>query len=266
MKGFKMQPILPGQGKVPYTPLPKKEPAYSGPIVVSRDEGIVEEHSYGKSIKLLCEETVGDDTFTLAERIYEPHKEPILVEKHDSEAVHILKGEGFYEAWPSNVPHERPITAPLQPGMEIITGQYIKHKITNTGTSPLIAIVTECHLDFPAYPHNYPAIFEPGKGNDIHQHDNRVEAFYVIQGPGAVVIADPDNTSTRELLVPERGAAYQPMYVYHRQFNPEKEGDSCYWIHSMVVYTHRGSRMPQVHIRQHELDGKTPLWEADSGL
>ena len=145
-------------------------------------------------------------------------------------------------------------------------GQYIKHRITNTGTFPLVAIVTECHLDFPAYPHNYPAIFEPGKGNDIHQHDNRVEAFYVIQGPGAVVIADPDNTSTRELLVPERGAAYQPMYVYHRQFNPQKEGDSCYWIHSMVVYTHRGSRMPQVHIRQHELDGKTPLWEADSGL
>ena len=93
-----MQPIFPGQGRVPYTPLPRKEPAYSGPIVVSRDEGIVEEHLYGKSIKILCEETVGDDTFTLAERIYEPHKEPILIEKHDSEAVHILEGEGMYEA------------------------------------------------------------------------------------------------------------------------------------------------------------------------
>lgn len=83
-----MQPILPGQGRVPYTPLPKKEPTYSGPIVVSRGEGIVEEQPYGKSIKLLCEETVGDDTFTLAERIYEPLKEPILVETHDSEALH----------------------------------------------------------------------------------------------------------------------------------------------------------------------------------
>ena len=48
----------------------------------------MEEQPYGKSIKLLCEETVGDDTFTLAERIYEPLKEPILVETHDSEALH----------------------------------------------------------------------------------------------------------------------------------------------------------------------------------
>ena len=44
-----MTPIFPGQGRVPYTPLPKKEPAYSGPIVVARDEGIalvlVEQHA-----------------------------------------------------------------------------------------------------------------------------------------------------------------------------------------------------------------------------
>jgi oxalate decarboxylase/phosphoglucose isomerase-like protein (cupin superfamily) len=261
-----MTPIFPGQGRVPYTPLRKKEPAYSGPIVVARDEGIVEEQPYGRSIKLLCNETVGDETFTLAERTYEPGRESQVVEKHDSEAVHILEGQGIYAAWPANVSDDRPITAPLQPGMEIITGQFVKHRIRNTGDSPLVAVVTECHADFPAYPHNYPAIFQPGKGTDIHQHDNRVEAFYVVQGPGAVIIADPDNTTTRELMVPERGAAYQPMYVYHRQFNPEPDGEPCYLIHSMVVYTHRGSRMPQVHIRQHELDGKTPLWEADSHL
>ncbi len=29
----------------------------------------------------------------------------------------------------------------------------------------------------------------------------------------------------------------------------------------MVVFTHRGSRMPQIHVRQHELDGMTPRWE-----
>ena len=257
-----MQPIMPGQGRVPYTPLPRKEPAYSGAIVVSRDEAIVEDRPYGKSLKLLCNENVGDDTFTLAERIYEPGREPLEVRKHDSEAVHILEGQGLYEAWPENVPDDRPITAPLQPGMEIITGQFVRHRVTVT----LVAVVTECHVDFPAYPHNYPAVFQAGRGTDIHQHDNRVEAFYVIKGPGAVVIADPDNTTTRELLVPERGAAYQPMYVYHRQFNPEPDGPPCYWIHSMVVYTHRGSRMPQVHIRQHELDGMTPMWETDSGL
>ena len=103
-----MTPIFPGQGRVPYTPLPKKEPAYSGLIVVARDEGIVEEQPYGRSIKLLCNETVGDETFTLAERTYEPGRESQVVEKHDSEAVHILEGQGIYEAWPANVSRSSP--------------------------------------------------------------------------------------------------------------------------------------------------------------
>jgi hypothetical protein len=42
--------------------------------------------------------------------------------------------------------------------------------------------------------------------------------------------------------------------------------EDCYWIHSMVVFTHRGSRLPQVHLRQHELDGKTPYWPNTSHL
>ena len=169
----------------------------------------------------------------------EPGREPHEVKKHDSEAVHILEGQGIYEAWPENVPDDSPITAPLQPGMEIITGQFVRHRITVTGDTPMVAIVTECHVDFPAYPHNYPAIFQPGRGTDIHQHDNRVEAFYVIKGPGAVVIADPDNTTTRELMVPERGAAYQPMYVYHRQFNPEPDGAA------MLLDSQHGRLHPQ---------------------
>jgi hypothetical protein len=43
----------------------------------------------------------------------------------------------------------------------------------------------------------------------------------------------------------------------------ELVGD-CYWIHSVVVFTHRGSRLPQVHVRQHGLDGKTPIWKNTS--
>ena len=261
-----MLPVLPGQGRVPYTPLPKKDPTYSGEIVVAREEGIVEDHPFGTFIKILCEENTGDDTFTLGERRYEPGRDAQMVEKRESEAVHILEGGGIFEAWPENVPDDQPIVVPLQPGMEIITGQFVRHRIRNTRDEPLVAVVTICHLDFPAYPHHYPAIFEPGKGNTIHQHDNRIEAFYVIQGPGAMAIANPDNTSMRDVMVPERGAGYKPMYVYHRQYNPATTGELCYWIHSMVVYTHRGSRFPQLHIRQHELDGKTPIWETRTNL
>ena len=258
--------VLPGEGRVPYVPFERREPAYTGEIVVAREEGIVEEHPFGTFIKLLCEENTGDERFTFGERIYAPGRESTLVEKRDSEAVHILKGTGTFRAWPENVPADQPIQVPLQPGMEIIIGQYVKHEFQNSGTEPLVSVVTICHVDFPAYPHHYPAIFHPGEGNTIHIHDNRVEAFYVIQGPGAMSIADPDNKSIRELTVPAGGVGYKPMYVYHRQYNSGETDEPCYWIHSMVVFTHRGSRFPQLHIRQHDLDGKTPIWESTERL
>ena len=98
-------------------------------------------------------------------------------------------------------------------------------------------------------------------------HDNRVEAFYVIQGPGGMAIADPDNHTVKDVIIPPGGVGYKPMYVYHRQYNAgATPPEPCYWIHSMVVFTHRGSRYAQVHIRQHELDGKTPIWVNRSHL
>ena len=258
--------VLPGEGRVPYAPHERRRPAYSGKIVVPREEGIVEEHPFGRFIKLLSRENTGDERFTFGERSYEPDREAPPVEKRDSEALHILKGRGVFEAWLRNVPAGQPIRVPLQPGMEIVVGQYVKHRVQNTGDGPLVAVVTICHLDFPAYPHHYPHVFQPGEGNSIHMHDNRVEAFYVIEGPGAISIADPENTKVQELMVPAGGVAYKPMHVYHRQFNPGHTQEPCYWIHSMVVFTHRGSRFPQLHIRQHELDGKTPSWENVSHL
>ncbi len=121
-----------------------------------------------------------------------------------------------------------------------------------------------------AYPHHYPSIFKPGRGNSLHQHDNRVEAFYVVSGPGAQSIADTENHTVQDVIVPPGGVGHKPMNIYHRQFNPSGPNDpsaeDCYWIHSMVVFTHRGSRLPQIHLRQHGLDGKTPIWENTSHL
>lgn len=255
-----MIPVLPGEGRVPYTPMPKREPAYSGEIVVPREKGIVEKHPLGTFIKLLCEETTGDERFTLGERIYDPGLEATPIEGADSEAVHILEGEGVLRAWLDESPG-RPVEIPLQPGLEVIITENTRHLIENTGAGPMVAVVTISHEGFPAYPHHYPAIFQPGKGNTIHQHDNRVEGFYVVSGPGSITIANPGNTEVRDLVVPPRGAAYKPVNVYHRQYNHDPNGEPCYWIHSMVVFTHRGSRMPQIHVRQHGLDGKTPRWE-----
>ena len=260
-----MIPSLPGEGRVPYIPPPPREPRYGGKIVVAREEGIVEQTSYGQFIRMLCEETTGDERFSVGERIHNPGTvtEP---RKSDSEAVHILEGEGTLRVWLDWVAG-RPMEVPLHPGLEVVITENTRHQWLNTGTEPMVAVVTISHEPFPAYPHHYPAIFEPGKGNQIHQHDNRVEAFYVVSGPGSMLIADPNNETTRELVVPPRGVGYKPSHVYHRQFNHEPDGDeACYWIHSMVVFTHRGSRMPQLHVRQHGIDGKTPIWESGAHL
>ena len=117
--------VLPGEGRVPYVPLERRHPAYTGEIVVPRENGIIEDHPFGTFIKLLCEENTGDERFTFGERIYEADREASPVEKRDSEAVHILKGKGIFEAWPKNIPADEPIRVPLQPGMEIIIGQYV---------------------------------------------------------------------------------------------------------------------------------------------
>jgi len=256
-----MMPVLPGEGRVPYTPLPRKIPAYTGRIVVPREEGILEKHESGSFLKLLCKETTGDDTFTLGERTYAPGTRASVVDGGPSEAIHILEGTGILRAWLSGDARRRPTEIPLSPGLEVIVTQNLRHSIEVHGEVPVVGVVTICHADYPAYPHHYPAIFEPGKGNTLHMHDNRIEGFYIVSGPGSIAIADPDNTRVRDFVVPPRGAAYKPMYVYHRQYNHEPNGEPCYWIHSMVVYTHRGSRMPQLHVRQHGADGKTPIWE-----
>ena len=258
-----MNVVRPGEGRVPYVPFEKREPAYTGEIVVAREEGIVEKHPLGTFIKLLCEETTGDERFTLGQRIYDPGLGATLIDKCDSEAVHVLRGSGLLRVWPEYMPEDHPIEVLLQSGMEVVFTQDLKHLVQNTGADPLVTVVTICHVDFPAYPHHYPAIFPPGGGNHLHMHDNRVEGFYVVDGPGSMSIADPENNTVRDVVVPPGGVGYKPMYVYHRQFNHEAAGPPCYWIHSMCVFTHRGSRMPQLHIRQHQLDGKTPRWERE---
>ena len=252
--------MVPGQGREPYIPLPRRDPAYSGKIVVPREEGIVEPLPFGRLIKLLCEETTGDERFTVGERIIDAGAESEEL-TGDSKAIHILEGTGTLRVWLDKI-GGRPLDVPLQPGLELVITEGTRHQWLNAGDRELLTVVTISHLPFPAYPHHYPAIFQPGEGNEIHQHDNRVAAFYVVSGPGSMVIGNPDNTDVATVVVPPRGVGFKPLYVFHRQFNHAPAGsDPCYWRHSMVVFTHRGSRMPQIHVRQHELDGITPRWE-----
>ena len=93
-----MMPSLPGEGRVPYIPPPPREPRYRGEVVVAREDGIVEQTSYGQFIHLLCEETIGDERFTVGERTHNPgtETEPGTT---DSEAVHILEGDGVLRVW-----------------------------------------------------------------------------------------------------------------------------------------------------------------------
>ena len=253
-------PIWPGQGRVPYVPLPRREPAYTGKIVVTQEDGIVEDLPYGRFVKLLCEATTGDERFTVGERIIAPGASSGRLEA-DSEAVHVLAGAGTLRVW-LDKPPGRQMDIPLQPGLEVVVTEGTRHQWVNDPGAEMLTVVTISHEPFPAYPHHYPAIFKAGEGNEIHQHDNRVEGFYVVSGPGSMVIANPDNTDVQTVVVPPRAVGFKPLYVYHRQFNHAAPGgDPCFWIHSMVVFTHRGSRMPQIHVRQHELDGMTPRWE-----
>ena len=255
-------PSLPGEGRVPYIPPQPREPRYSGEIVVANEDGVKEATEYGSFLKLLYEGNTGDERFTLAERTINPGTDTGEQET-DSEAVHVLSGSGILKVWLDEIPG-RAMEIPAQPGLEVVITEGTRYQWINDGDDPLLTVVTISHLPFPAYPHHYPAIFPPGEGNQIHQHDNRIEGFYVVSGPGAMIIANPDNTEVETLIVPPRGAGYKPQHVYHRQFNYKPEGkESCYWLHSMVVFTHRGSRMPQLHVRQHGLDGKTPRWEQE---
>ena len=254
-----MLPSLPGEGRVPYIPPQPRDPTYSGRVVVPHEDGILEQTPYGSFLKLLCEEFTGDERFTLAERMFNPGAETDPIET-DSEAIHILEGNGTLRVWLDDSPGSA-MEIPVQPGLEVVITEGTRPQWVNGSAAPMLSVVTISHLPFPAYPHHYPAIFQPGSGNSLHMHDNRVEAFYVVEGPGCMSMADPDNKKVQDLMVPPRGVGYKPMYVYHRQFNPSTTQELCYWIHSMCVFTHRGSRLPQLHIRQHELDGKTPYWE-----
>ena len=93
--------VRPGEGRVPYVPLPRRRPAYSGKIVVAREEGIVEQQPYGSFIKLLCEETTGDERFTVGERTYRPGAAH-TTEKRDSEAIHVQhEPDGKTPVWPN---------------------------------------------------------------------------------------------------------------------------------------------------------------------
>ena len=84
----------------------------------------------------------------------------------------------------------------------------------------------------------------------------------MVSGPGSMLIADPNNETTRELVVPPRGVGYKPSHVYHRQFNHDRTatrpatGSQHGRIHASWKPDAPTSRSPARHRRQDAHMGK----------
>ena len=211
---------------------------YRGKLIVKNDEGIREEHEWGSLNKLLCQEITADENFTFGEITYHPGGVRGPVPGH--EAFHCLRGEGVFRAWPEHVPEDQPVSVRLRPGTEFYVRGDVPHSVENDGSEPLFGIFTFCHLDRPCHAHFFS--HGPGVSNEIHRHgpdkngellkQDFVEAMYLIEGPGAVTVADPNNMAVTDHVIEEGSAVYHPLNSLHRQFNPCQTGRDNFWIHA----------------------------------
>ena len=211
---------------------------YSGKLIVKNDEGVYERHEWGSLNKLLCNQTTGDANFTFGEITCASGKVRGPVE--GDEAVHWLSGRGIFRAWPPCVPEDEPVTVRLRPGSEYYVRRDIRRTIENDGTEPLFGIFTFCHVDRPCHAHAFS--HAAGVGNEVHRHgpdkmdmlvkQDFVEAMYLVEGPGAVTVADPYNRTLSDHQVAEGSAVYHPLNSLHRQFNPAPTGKANFWIHA----------------------------------
>ena len=211
---------------------------YTEKIIIENDEGIRETHEWGTLNKLVCEETTGDGNFTVGEIIYNPGgvRGPVT----GDEAFHCLRGEGVFKAWPQYVPEDEPVTIRLRPGTEFYVRGDIPHSIENDGSEPMFGIFTFCHVNRPCHAHYFS--HEPGVGNEVHRHgpdkcgellkQDFVEAMYLIEGPGAVSVADQNNHKVWDVELEEGTAVYHALGSLHRQFHPRQTGKANFWIHA----------------------------------
>ena len=220
---------------------------YKGKLIVKNDEGIRQQSDWGTLNKLLCKETTGDENFTFGDITYNPGG--VRGPGKGDEAFHCLRGEGIFRAWPQFVPADEPITIRIRPGTEYYVRHDIPRTIENTGSEPLFGAITLCHLERPCHAHYFS--HEPGMGNEVHRHgpdkqgellrQDFVEAMYLVEGPGAVSLADPFNHTITDHVIEEGSAVYHPLNSLHRQFNPSHTGKANFWIHA--GYYHGAGRV-----------------------
>ncbi len=211
---------------------------YTGKIVVANDEGIREQHSWGTFNKLLCEETISDPNFSFGEFHYNPGAVRGPSEGH--EAFHCLKGTGVLKAWPDNTPQNEPFTIPLRQGTQYYVRGDVPRTIESSGDEPIFGIAFLCHIDRPCHAHELS--HEPGQGNFLHYHgidkwveplrQEFVEAMYLIEGPGNIATADPQNTKVYDIEIEEGSAVYHPLNTLHRQYHPGGADHANFWIHA----------------------------------
>ena len=64
----------------------------------------------------------------------------------------------------------------------------------------------------------------------------------MIDGPGWVSLADPNNMVITDHRIEEGSAVFHPLNRLHRQFNPADAEKKSFWIHA--GYYHGAGRVP----------------------
>ena len=220
---------------------------YRGKLIVGPDEGIQEQHDWGELNRLLCKETTDEDDFTFGDMTYRPGG--VRGPATGDEAFHCLRGEGLFRCWPENVPEEEPITVKSRPGSEYYVRYDIPRTIEGTSAEPMFGVFMFCHMERPCHAHAF--YIDPGSGNEVHRHgpdkngellrQDFVEAMYMIDGPGWVSLADPNNMVITDHRIEEGSAVFHPLNSLHRQFNPADAEKKSFWIHA--GYYHGAGRV-----------------------
>jgi oxalate decarboxylase/phosphoglucose isomerase-like protein (cupin superfamily) len=224
---------------------------YTGKIIVTNKEGIRQQHQWGTVNKLLCEETTGNANFTFGELHYTPGEVRGPFDGH--EACHCLKGTGILKAWPDHTPKDQPFTVSLRLGTEYYVRGDVPRTVENTGAEPLFGIAFMCHIDRSCHAHEFS--HQPGTGNTLHYHgidkwveplrQEFVEAMYLIEGPGNIASADPDNIKVEDYEIEEGSAVYHPLNTLHRQYHPGGVDHANFWIHAGYYYGPRDDQPPE---------------------
>jgi mannose-6-phosphate isomerase-like protein (cupin superfamily) len=211
---------------------------YRGRIVVRNEEGRSQALDWGRVNRLLCEELTGDANFTLAEMRYDAGG--VRGPETGHEAFHCLQGEGELRLWLPASRADEPVAVPLRAGTEYYVRGDVRRSVVSSADAPLFGIALLCHIDRPCHAHAFS--HRPGEGNFLHYHGRDkwveplrqefVEAMYLVEGPGWIATADPENTRIEDHEIEPGSAVYHPLNTLHRQYNPAGSAGPNFWIHA----------------------------------